>query len=363
MSSDQGYGLSTKLRPAPRVVGASAYGIPRSKARIDLPLDGNEGPAPSEALLAKARELAADTVRRYPGAAELTGVLAARWGVGPERLIVTAGGDDALDRLMRAMLCEGREIVFPVPSFEMIERYAKLAGGAMVEVPWPEGAYPREAVLAAITERTGVVCVVTPNNPTGAVATFEDVVAVSEAAPHAAVLLDQAYAELADEDLTARALALPNVVIVRSLSKAYGLAGLRMGYALGPPEAIGWMRAAAGPYTVAGPSMHIALARLAMPDDDVKAYIARARFEREELFRLLAELGLSPVPSQANFVFARLSDPVGLRDAMARRGIGIRAFPGKPHLGDAVRITVPGNERDFARTCDALREAVKEISR
>lgn len=368
MSSGSGYDKSTlpaarRIVPAPRVAGVTGYGIPRAKGEIDLPLDGNEGPAPSPAVLALAATVEADTMRRYPGAARLSAALAGRWGVAEDRVLVTAGGDDALDRLMRAMLCEGREIIYPVPSFEMIERYARLAGGAIVEVPWPEGPYPREAVIAAITERTAVVSVVTPNNPTGAAATLDDVQAVAAAAPHAVVLLDQAYAELADEDLTGPALALPNVVAVRSFSKAYGLAGLRVGYAVGAPEVLGWMRAAAGPYTVAGPSMHVALARLAMPPEETQAYVARVRHERKALFDVLSELGYAPVPSQANFVFARVPDPIALRDAMARRGIGIRAFPGKPHASDAVRITVPGGARDFERVCAALRESAREIAR
>lgn len=346
------------------MAGAVAYGIPRAAAPIDLPLDGNEGLRPPAALLEACGHIEPGAIQRYPSTAALAATLAERFGVGPERVIVTAGGDDALDRLTRAMLIEGREIVFPVPSFEMIERYARLAGGTIVEVPWPEGPYPREAVLAAITERTAIVCVVTPNNPTGAVATLGDVRAVAEAAPAAVVLLDQAYAELADEDLTRPALEIPNVVMVRSLSKAFGLAALRAGYALGPAEVIGWMRAAGGPYTVAGPSIHLARARLALPEDDVAAYVARIHLERMTLFGLLKELGYAPVPSQANFVFARcpagVPDPVALRDALAARGIGIRAFPGKRHLGDAVRITCPGDRKDFERLCAALREAVEE---
>jgi histidinol-phosphate aminotransferase len=356
-----------RIEPSPRMAGAVAYGIPRAAVPIDLPLDGNEGLRPPAALMEACARIEPDAIRRYPSTAALAATLAERFGVEPARVIVTAGGDDALDRLMRAMLIEGREIVFPVPSFEMIDRYARLAGGAIVEVAWPEGPYPLEAVIAAITERTAIVCVVTPNNPTGAVATLDDVRAVAEAAPHAVVLLDQAYAELANEDLTRPALAMPNVVVVRSLSKAFGLAALRTGYALGPAEIIGWMRAAGGPYAVAGPSIHLAKARLALPEDDVAAYLARIRFEREALFGLFRELGYAPVPSQANFVFARcpagVPDPVALRDALAARGIGIRAFPGKRHLGDAVRITCPGDERDFERLTAALREAVKEGTR
>lgn len=349
--------------PSSRVAGASGYGIPRAPFPIDLPLDGNEGLRPPPELLAAAAQIEPDTIRRYPSTAALAERLAARHGIDPSRVLVTAGGDDALDRIMRAMLPEGREIVFPVPSFEMIERYAKLAGGVIVEVPWPSGAYPRDAVIASITERTAVICVVTPNNPTGAVATFEDVRAVAEAAPKALVLLDQAYGELADEDLTTPALELQNVVVVRSLSKAYGLAGLRTGYAIGAPEAIGWLRAAGGPYAVAGPSIRLALARLALSDADVTDFMARVRGERKALFELLGAIGCRPIPSQANFVFARCADPVALRDALAKKGIGIRAFPGKRHLEDAVRITCPGDDKDFQRLCGALREAAEEIAR
>jgi histidinol-phosphate aminotransferase len=354
---------SFRVVPSPNVAGVSGYGIPRAPVPIDLPLDGNEGLAPPPALVEAAAQITPDMIRRYPSAAAFTAELAGRHGVDPARVLVTAGGDEALDRLMRSMLSDGREIVFPVPSFEMIERYARLAGGVIVEVPWPQGPYPRAEVIASITERTAVICVVTPNNPTGAVATIDDVRAVADAAPHALVLLDQAYGELADTDLTGPALDIPNVIVVRSLSKAYGLAGLRTGYAIGAPEVIGWMRAAGGPYAVAGPSLHLARARLALPKDDIARFVERVRTERAALFALLGELGYAPLPSQANFVFARLPDPVALRDALARRGIGIRAFPGKKHLGDAVRITCPGDERDFDRLCRALREAAREIAR
>jgi histidinol-phosphate aminotransferase len=354
--------MNCRIVPSPRVAGAAAYGIPRAPAVIDLALDSNEGPRPPASLLAACAGIAPEAIRRYPGTAALGAQLAARHGVDPARLIVTAGADDGLDRIARAMLVEGREIVMPVPSFEMIERYSRLAGGTVVEVPWREGAYPLAGVIAAITDQTAVICVVSPNNPTGTVATADDVRAVADAAPRALVLLDQAYGELADEDLTGPALALPNVVVVRSLSKAYGLAALRIGYAIGAPEVIGWMRAAGGPYAVAGPSIRLAQARLAMDDGDVVAYIERVRFERAALFTLLAELGFRPVPSQANFVFSRCADPLALRDGLARRGIGIRAFPGKMHLEDAVRITCPGDPADFDRLCGALSEAAREIS-
>ncbi|MEZ4296348.1 MAG: aminotransferase class I/II-fold pyridoxal phosphate-dependent enzyme [Polyangiaceae bacterium] len=168
------------------------------------------------------------------------------------------------------------------------------------------------------------------------------------------MLLDQAYAELADEDLTARALALPNVVIVRSLSKAYGLAGLRMGYALGPPEAIRWMRAAAGPYI--GEAVDAHRARAARDAGRRREGVHRAGAVRAGGAVPPARgAGALAVPSQANFVFARLSGSGGAARRDGAPGIGIRAFPGKPHLRDAVRILVPGNERDFAHVRRAAR--------
>jgi len=341
----------TAAGPRPNPGVRVAYRSARPLAPCDLWLAGNEGrpPATLDALV-PAKEFG-----RYPSSSALESRVAERFAVDPARALVTAGADDGLLRLALAFLAPGRELVLPTPTFEMIPRYAALAGGDVVEVPWEDGAaYPVDAVLAAITPRTSLIAVVSPNNPTGAVASPEDLRTLSEAAPDALLIVDQAYAEFADEDLTAPALALPNAVVLRTMSKAYGCAGLRVGFALGSAEVVETLRAAGNPYPVSAGSLVAAARRL---EDDVSPTVGRVRRERSALLATLEELGVSAAPSQGNFVFLRTPRAVQVRDLMAGLGIAIRAFPGVPGLSDALRITLPGDSAGYTRLDRAIRAA------
>ena len=343
------------LQPSPTLAHVTAYSVPSHPAPIDLRLDGNEGMCPPADLLDALTEAGPEVMRRYPDSSELQGLIAERLGVEPNRVLVTAGADDALDRACRAMLAPGRQMLLPSPSFEMLPRYAGLTGAKVVIVAWPPGkSFPIEAALKAITQSTALVCFVSPNNPTGAVARVEDMRRLSEAAPHALILADFAYSEFADRDDTQTALSLPNVVVVRTFSKAWGLAGLRVGYAVGPLEVIAWMRAAGSPYSVSRPSLLLAVQALQRGDDAMRAFVERVRFEREELRRLFVSHGVESFPSQANFLLVRHADALWLRDSMAGMGIAIRAFPGRESLADCVRITCPGEQEQFERVCRSL---------
>lgn len=351
-----------KSRLAPALRGLEAYRIPRAERPVDLRLDGNEGAAPPDSLLDALRAAAPDVLRRYPDATALERALAARHGVAPERVLVTAGADEALDRACRALLSPGDAIVLPVPTFEMLPHYARLAGARAIEVPWPSGPYPLDAVLRAASgdaPEAKAIALVSPNNPTGAAATASDIDRLASNAPAgAALLVDAAYAEFADEDLTASALAHGNAIVFRTLSKAWGLAGLRVGYAIAEPEVISWLRAAGGPYSVAGPALALALARLENGAPDVARFVAAVRAERASLAATLRELGAEPIPSQANFVLARFENAAFARDALLGLGIAVRGFPGREPLRDALRITCPGSASVLARLEAALRAAL-----
>lgn len=349
--------------PSPRIAGSAAYRVPRAAAKIDLFLDGNEGLAPPAGLAASLADRSPELLRRYPDAAALEQRLAGRFGLSPEQVVVTAGADDALDRACKATLAPGREFILPQPTFEMLSRYCRLCGADLVSIPWFNGPFPTKPVLQAITPRTAAIAFVSPNNPTGAVGSSDDLRRISAAAPHALLIVDVAYAEFADEDLTPTALSLPNAIAIRTFSKAWGLAGLRVGYAIGPAEIIGWLRVTGSPYAVAGPSLALALTRLGTGETDVAAYAERVRRERVELQRLLERLGLTPLPSQGNFVLVRAPDAISLRDRLGAQGISIRAFPGHPELADWLRITCPGDEATFTRLADALQRATAETVR
>jgi len=347
-----------QITPSPGAATASRYAVPRASAPLDLYLDGNEGAVPSLALYETLPSRGADLLRRYPSAAALEAAFAARLGIDAEQVLVTAGGDESIDRACRAVLAPGRALLLPEPTFEMIARYARLSGAAIIPIPWtPGAAWPVDAVLAAITPETAMIALVSPNNPTGGVARVDDLRRVAAAAPHALILVDLAYVEFADAETAAlcdAALSLPNALVVRTVSKAWGLAGLRIGYCAGHPTLLRWLRACGGPYPVSGPSLALAAAALDAGEADVGAFIETVRREREALSEVLRCGGARPQPSQGNFVFAHVADPVWLRDALSGFGIAIRAFPGKPRLEDAVRITCPGEAASFSRLTHAL---------
>lgn len=348
-------------QPIPPLQALQAYKIPHASAPIDLWLHGNEGPAPSPELLRALSDV--ELMRRYPSAASLEGTLAHRLGVPAAHVLVTAGADDALDRVFRAYLAGGwgpREVILPSPTFVMLPHYAKVVGATPVVVPWPREVFPEQAVLAAITPDTRAIALVTPNNPTGAVIAPETITRIAAAAPNALILVDLAYGELADLDVAAAARACPNALVFRTFSKAWGLAGARVGYVEGAPSLLAPLRAVAPPFAVAAPSLALASARMQLGDVDMRAYVARVRIERLELQRTLAAIGTQPVASQANFVFTRLASPrqaVWLRDALGGLGIGIRAFPAEPELADSVRITCPGDVAQLERLLSAVRAA------
>lgn len=333
----------------------AGYSVPKRRAKPAVRLDGNEGPPPDEVVIMTLRNINPECVRRYPDASSLEEKIAQMWGVDRAKAIATAGADDAIARLCEVIFDDGRDFVVPSPTFEIFAHFAKLAGAKIVEVPWESEEYPLNDVLSRINEKTAAVCVVSPNNPTGATATKEQLIRLAEAAPKAVIIVDAAYAEFCDEDLTETALSLPNCVVLRTLSKALGLAGLRVGYAMGPAKIIGAMRLASGPYAISGPSLEIALAKLNQSAEASASFLDRVKLERNLLYNLLAELGAKPLRSRGNFVMARMKDPKWFWDALAGLGFAIRVFPNSPALLDAARITCPGDEKIF----DGLQHAIK----
>ena len=321
-----------------------------------LKLNSNEGPPSPPALLAALATLDPEALRRYPDVSTLEATLASRVGVSPERVIVTAGADDAIDRVCRAYLGAGRTMLRSEPTFEMFDHFAKLAGAATVaRVPWRCGEFPLAAFLDRLGERPAVIAIVSPNNPTGAAAAAADVRRLAEVAPNALVVLDHVYVEYADEDLTRAVLDLPNVVVLRTLSKAWGLAGCRIGYAIGSPDVIASLRIAGAPYAVAAPSVALALRQLAQGGKLLETHVARVREERAALCARLTALGLAPLPSQANFILAECGVLAPfLTAALSALGVIVRDFPNRPGLIGAIRITLPGDAIAFQRLVAAF---------
>lgn len=353
------------LAPAAGIGTRGVYGVPRPATPIELYLDGNEGLV-SPGVSALVRDIDPELIRRYPKDERLTRLIAERHGVDASRVIVTAGADDALYRACRAVLGPSRRLVLPVPSFEMLSRDAELCLAPVESIAWVPGAFPVGEVVRALGagEAAGAVAVVTPNNPTGSIATESDLRRVVDAAAPRGTLtiVDLAYTEFADVDLTPIALTLPSTLAVRTLSKAWGLAGLRVGYAIVPenePNLATWMRAASGPYPCAGLALAVAEQRLRTGETEVREFVERVRRERAELGALLARKGVRVDASGGNFVFAQCAsgaEAERLWNHLASRGIAVRRFPGKPGLDHALRITCPGHAAWFERLTNAVAE-------
>ncbi len=322
---------------------------------IDLDLSKNEGSTEASELLASLVD-PSRVASRYPDTADLRRALAGLHGLPEESVLVTAGGDDALFRCFLAWVARGEQVISTTPTFEMISRYSEQRGAELIETAWWMGPLPTEELVASITDRTDAVFIVSPNNPTGSVAIGADLERIAARTP--LLVLDAAYTEFAAEDLTRVALDLGNAVVIRTMSKAYGLAGLRVGYLLGPPELVAEIGAHGNPYPVASISAALATTRLGRPASELTDFVEEVKRERVELASVLSDLGTKPLPSEANFVLTECRDPSWLISAAAAMGVGLRQFPGRPGLREMVRITLPGNRLDFQRLVDTLEAAL-----
>ena len=339
----------------PSVNGLTPYqpGKPVEDVQRELGLErviklaSNEGPfgpfpAAHEAMVRAAVEL-----NRYPdgGVYRLHEALADRHGVASSEVCVGAGADGCIDMLSQAILDPGDGIVCGWPSFPSYVIYARKQGAETTLVPLVDHRYDLDALLAAVTPRTKLVFICHPNNPTGTMNTVDELDAYFDQVPeHVLTVIDQAYFEYIDRpdysDAVERYVKTGHrAVVLRTFSKIYGLAGLRVGYAVGPQSVCGFLAKVRRPFDLTVPAQVAALASL----DDAAEIERRRAVNTEGLARLasmLREHGLQPVPSVGNFLYVDTgADANELFDRLLREGIIVRPLAG---FGSptAVRISV-----------------------
>lgn len=346
------------VEPVPALGRLPMYSVGRPPFETDLVLDFNES---LEALPISGSPPRAPGVNFYPWTDRLEAQLAARLGVAPERVIVTCGADDALERSVRSVCCPGRRMVMVKPTYGMPWRYAIISGVEITTVEWWQGPFPVADVCDAAGDDAVLLYLVSPNNPTGAVITGDEFAELVSRLPRTLVLHDQAYREFCDPefDLSGPALDHPNVVLVRTFSKAWGGAGLRAGYAVGDARVVDWLRRIGQPFPVSRLTLDVLEETVTSDAEPSRERIERIRTQRGDLIETLAELGADPLPSQGNFVGARFADASWVRNAMASLGIAIRGFPGRSELNSLLRTTLPGNDRDFDRLKVSFRTVLR----
>jgi histidinol-phosphate aminotransferase len=247
------------------------------------------------------------------------------------------------------------------PTFGMYEIFAEATGARVVRVQCGgDLRFPFEKILGAITGETRLIAIASPNNPTGGVATRDQLLAIAAAAPRAAILVDEAYYEFHGKTVVSDAVGVANLFVARTFSKAYGLAGLRIGILAGPGEQMPMVRRVSSPYSVN--SVALAILPVALDDREyVAGYVVQVQAGRERLERALSALAIAWWPSQANFVLCRVGGKHReFVAAMRQRGILVRDRSIDPGCDGCVRITV-GTVSQMDTCLTALREVAEEL--
>jgi histidinol-phosphate aminotransferase len=316
------------------------------------------------AALAALRDASGELLTRYGAlyATDLKAPLAAYAGVAPDEIVIGCGSDDVLDCAMRAFGEPGGIVAHPAPSFSMIPVYARTNGMTPVGVPLVGDDYALDAE-AMLATGARIIYLCTPNNPTSTATARDAVVRVVREA-RGLVIVDQAYAEFATERYAAAAPGWERVLVTGTMSKAFGMAGLRVGYGVGAAALVHEVEKARGPYKTTAPAERAVAAALAHDLPWVRARADEALANRGRLVAGLAALGLSPAPSDANFVFVPVPDAVAVAARLRERGVAVRLFTGLPTEVPALRAAGGGAFRLAVgpwETMERLLAALREV--
>jgi histidinol-phosphate aminotransferase len=326
---------------------------------IDLDLRDNVNLWGAPPSAARTLASAAAGAWRYPdvGAEELSAAIAIDAGVAPDEVVAGCGSDDIIDSFLRAVTAPGDVVAYPEPTFRMVPAFARLNRLRTVGVPLrPDGSADVDGLLAV---GAAVTYVATPNNPTGTVTSARDLQRLVDGAS-GALLIDEAYAEFADAgDWRGVAPARTRMLVTRTFSKAWGLAGLRVGYGIGNAALVRTVADARGPYKVNAFASAAAVAALREDGGWMRAAAREAGAARATLARALGRRpAVRTWESRGNFAFAAVPRPAtDIARAFAERGIGIRAFRDLPGIGDAIRIGV-APEPSLSRVVHAIEEVL-----
>ncbi len=347
---------------ARRAVLAMPEYHPPLAGRDALRLDFNENTlAASPKVIERLRQTTAEGLTKYPEREGVEVIVAAHFGLRPEQVLLTNGVDEAIHLVCTAFLEEDDEALIMTPTFFMYDvsvgmmtaNLRRVQADATLEFPYAK-------FMEAITLRTKLIMVASPNNPTGAVVARQQLLAICAAAAQAVVMVDEAYYHFHGETVLGDIASVPNLMVARTFSKAYGLANLRIGMLAGSAELLRHVRKVCSPYNVNGVALDCLPVALA-DDAYVQWYAEQVRVGRARMMEGLRELGVDFFPSHANFVLMKIGAKHGeLVEAMRARGVLLRDRSSDPGCEGYVRITI-GVEEHVERGLAALKDSLKEI--
>jgi histidinol-phosphate aminotransferase len=335
---------------------------PPLAGRTGLRLDFNESTIGcSPRVLARLRSLDSELLARYPEREPVEKEVAGFLGLDPAQVLLTNGVDEGIHLLCSTYLDPGDEALIVVPTFAMYAIFAQAEGARVVEVRAGDNfAFPAQDLLAKLSRRTRLIAVANPNNPTGAAVAGNVLIQIAQAAPQVAVLVDEAYFEFHGETLIDHTRGIENLFVARTFSKAYGLAGLRIGILAGEAGQMAMVRRVASPYSVNAAALAV-LPEALRDQEYVSQYVGQVLSNRERLQQELSALGLHYWRSHANFVLVRIgSAHTEFVQALRARGILVRDRHSDPGCEGCVRLTV-GSDEHTQTLVGALRDVVEQL--
>jgi histidinol-phosphate aminotransferase len=353
----------TIVHPAPRArVQAMKEYHPPLGNRDAMRLDFNEN---TIACSPKVKEvlgrISAGYLTRYPEREPVERLVAQHLGVAPGQVVLTNGVDEAIHVLFETFLDSGDELLLPVPTYTMYEVYASATDARAVAVQ-ADGdlQFPFERLVAAITPRTKMIAVANPNSPSGSIATRAQILEIAQRAPEAVVLIDEAYFHFYGETVIDLIGAVPNLVVARTFSKAYGLAGLRLGVLVGSVELMRWIRRVLSPYSVN--SLALACLPAALEDTAyLDWYVGEVIAARAEFEAALDATGVRRWPSHANFVLVDIgAQHREFVQLMSAAGVLVRDRSSDPGCDGCVRITI-GTREQMRGAATVLSDTLRKL--
>ncbi len=362
-----------KISPDISQIKAYVPGKPIEELERELGLSGsiklasNENPiGPSRSALVAIRKQLKQ-IGRYPNGEghQLKEALSDKWKVRPEQVLLGNGSNEIIELLVRTFLLPGDEVVMAAPSFSLYELIVQSAHGKVIRIPLCDDKHDLKNMAQAVTEKTRLIFICNPNNPTGTIVHHEAVKTFLSALPkHVLVVFDEAYAEYATDPAYPMSTTLLNddacIMILRTFSKIYGLAGLRIGYGIGHPELIDSMNRVRQPFNTNLLAQAAALA--ALSDEQ---HFARSRRINQDgkayLTGQFENMGIAYIPSQTNFIYFKTPEntpEIGekIQQILLEQGVIIRHFP-----SGALRVTV-GLQKENRRFIRSLKKALSSLN-